>query len=271
MISTILLTGLLAASPTGKTQTHVVVPAPAFPGQTSTINILEWDSNQLPKIYERSDQLPFTDDEIAKLAKAGFDPAQMVKMIEERRCACDASAEGLIKLKNAGVHKDVLAAVSLHSLKPNRGLFLDVLVDFTGDGSQARENFLYFFIDDGDLTRVFTANISDLLGRRNQHEEMVDRSDILLAKRVRRIRLPGEVALKVYGKHTVLVAASANPTLTHPAQLTQAERDRAQVYTFDYPRSSLQSVCRLTAGYRRDPVLAYKWRFMGSRFECEWN
>ena len=28
---------------------------------------------------------------------------------------------------------------------------------------------------------------------------------------------------------------------------------------------------RLTAGYRRDAVLAYKWNFEGSRFECEWN
>jgi hypothetical protein len=248
------------------------VPALPFPpGTTQTVNIIQWDANSLPKVYQRSDQLPLTTEELAKLAKAGFEPAQMVKMLEERRCACDVSADGLIKLKEAGVHKDVLAAASTHSLKPNRALFLDVVLDFTGEGSQAKEGFLYFFIDDGDVTRVFSANLPELLGRKNSHESMVDQSDILRARQVRRIRLPGEVPLKVYGKHQVLVVASANPALSHPSQLTALEKSSAQTYALDYPRSSLQSLCRLNAAYKRDPVLAYKWKFMGSRFECEWN
>ncbi len=100
---------------------------------------------------------------------------------------------------------------------------------------------------------------------------MVDRSDILRTRTVRRIELPGSVPLKTYGPHRVLVVASAKPTLTHPSQLTEQERAKAQLYTFEYPRSSLQSLCRLTAGYRQDAVLSYKWRFEGSRFECEWN
>src|SRR4051794_5399877 len=70
---------------------------PTFPaGAQQTVNIVNWDSNHLPRVYERSDQLPLTDEEVAKLAKAGFDSMQMVKMIEERRCMCDASADGLI-------------------------------------------------------------------------------------------------------------------------------------------------------------------------------
>jgi hypothetical protein len=69
----------------------------------------------------------------------------------------------------------------------------------------------------------------------------------------------------------VLVASSANPSLTHPSQLTNQERAGAQTYSLDYPRSSLQSLCLLTAGYKRDAVLTYRWRFVGSRFECEWN
>ena len=76
---------------------------------------------------------------------------------------------------------------------------------------------------------------------------------------------------KTYGKHTVLVASSGNPTLTHPSQLSELERSKAQTYTLEYPRASLENLCRLTAGYRRDPVLADRWRFQGSRFECEWN
>ncbi|XXF76545.1 hypothetical protein P2318_26320 [Myxococcaceae bacterium GXIMD 01537] len=243
-----------------------------FPtGDVQTINIVEWNSNQLPRIYERSDQLPLTDEEVAKLAQAGFSSEQVVKMLEERRCACDASADGLIKLKKAGVDAAVLAAVSTHALKPHRELNLLVTMDFSGESRVARENFLYFFVDDGDLTRVFTANISDLLSRNNAHDTAVDRSDLLRARTVRRIQLAGLVPLKTYGAHKVMVAASASPTLTHPDQLTPLERSKAQLYNFDYPRSSLQSVCRLTAGYRRDAVLAYKWRFEGSRFECEWN
>jgi len=33
----------------------------------------------------------------------------------------------------------------------------------------------------------------------------------------------------------------------------------------------LQSLCRLTAGYKRDAKIVDRWRFQGSRFECEWN
>lgn len=247
------------------------VPVLPFPGETQTLNIIQWDPNQLPRIYERTDQLPLSDEEVAKLTQAGFDEASIVRMIEQRRCACDASADGLIRLKKAGATQRVLDAVSTHALGPNRGLELLVTLDFTGESRTAREGFLYFFVEDGDLTRVFSLNLPELLGRQNANETMVDRSDILRARTVRRIQLSGPVMLKTYGPHRVLVAASANPTLTHPSQLTETERAKAQLYTFEYPRVSLQSLCRLTAGYKRDAVLTYKWHFQGSRFECEWN
>lgn len=259
----------LAATATGIRGEVPVLPFP--PGETQTINIIQWDSNALPKVYQRSDQLPLTTEDIAKLSKAGFDAPRIVKMIEERRCACDASADGLVALKQQGVSPDVLVAVSTHALRPNRELLLEVTLDFVGEGSEARENTLYFFIDDGDVTRVLTVNLADLLGEKREHDSFVDRSDILRAKRVRRIQLPGELPLKTYGKHVVLVASSANPTLSHPSQLTEDERRRAQTYSFEFPRSSLQNVCRLNAGYKRDAVLSYKWKFVGSRFECEWN
>ncbi|KFE63483.1 hypothetical protein [Hyalangium minutum] len=259
-------------TPNATSSRGTVVPTLPFPtGEVQTLNLIEWNSQQLPRIYERSDQLPLTDEEVAKLSKAGFSSAQLVKMIEERRCACDASADGLIRLKQAGVHADVLSAISLHSLPPNRALNLLVTLDFTGESRGAREAFLYFFVEDGDVTRVLSLNIPELLSNQNAHDTMVDRSDILRARTVRRIQLPGSVPLKTYGPHRVMVAASAKPTLTHPSELTAQERAKAQLYTFEYPRSSLQSLCRLTAGYRQDAVLGYKWRFEGSRFECEWN
>ena len=83
--------------------------------------------------------------------------------------------------------------------------------------------------------------------------------------------LPGQLLLKTYGRHTLVVASSASPSLTHPSQLKSQDRSAAQVYLFDYPRASLQSLCRLTAGYRRDAQIVDRWRFQGSRFECEWN
>lgn len=243
-----------------------------FPAEgEARINILHWDANALPRIYQRSDQLPLSDEDLVKLSKAGFEAPQLVKMIEERRCACDASADGLIRLRQQGVPAEVISAVSLHALRPNRAMNLDVKIDFTGESNEARENFLYFFVEDGDFTRVLTANIGDLLSKQHPHEATVDRSDILIARKVRRIELPGEIPLKTYGAHRLMVVAAARPTLTHPSQLTELERSRAQVYTFDYPRSSIQNLCRLTVGYKRDVVLTYRWHYMGSRFECEWN
>jgi hypothetical protein len=280
MLAHALLSGLVlavagqTASMSTSTGVRGEVPVLPFPtGEVETINIIQWDANALPKIYQRSDQLPLTDEDLTKLAKAGFKAPQLVKMIEERRCACDASADGLIKLKEAGVPDEVLQAVSLHGLRPNRSIFLDITLDFAAykPSNQIRDSFLYVFVEDGEVTRVLTTNLADLLANPREHDSMVDRSDILRSKNVRRIRLPGELPLKNYGKHRVLIATSPNPSLTHPEQLSEQDRQKAQLYTFDYPRSSLQSVCRLNAGYQRDAVLAYKWRFSGSRFECEWN
>ncbi|MFN7130844.1 MAG: hypothetical protein ACK4N5_02100, partial [Myxococcales bacterium] len=251
-------------------------------GTTQTINVLQWDPNALPRIFQRSDQLPLTDEEITRLSKAGFEPAQIVKMIEERRCACDASADGLIRLKEQGVDKTVISAISLHALKPNRALHLVLTLDVAGAAvpvssgntanlKPARTGFLYFFVEDGKLTRVYSVNLAELATRRFQHETMVDRGDVVMAQEVRRVQLAGEVPLTTYGAHRVLVVSSSNPAITHPSQLTDAERMRAQSFTFDYPRASIQNVCRLFAAWQRDPMLPHKWDYTGSRFECEWN
>jgi hypothetical protein len=250
------------------------LPPPIMPfptGQTQTVHIVEWDGNALPRPIQRSEQLPLSDQEVLKLAKAGFDGPQLARLIEERRCACDASADGLIRFKSAGVPKDALAAISLHALKPNRALTLELTFDFAGEGNQAREGFFYFFVDDGDVTRVFSAPVGELLSRKHAHEEMVDRRDLLIAHSVRRVRIAGDVALKTYGKHTVLVAYSASPAILHPSQLGPAERAKAQGYTFVYPRSSLQSVCKVASTFKRDALLPDKWHFQGSQFACEFD
>ena len=245
------------------------LPPPASSQQN--VNLAQWDSNSLPPVYERSEQPPLTDQEVSKLTQSGFSPDQLVRLIAERQCACDASPEGLIRMRVAGVDPSVISAVSKYALKPNGALNLEVTLDFTGESRRARNAYLYVFVDDGDVTRVMSTNIDELLRRPNAHETTVDNSDILITRTVRRIVLPGQLPLKTYGRHTLVIASSANPKLTHPSQLKSQDRSAAQVYLFDYPRASLQSLCRLTAGYKRDAQIVDRWRFQGSRFECEWN
>ncbi|MCL2625916.1 MAG: hypothetical protein FWD46_03735 [Cystobacterineae bacterium] len=243
-----------------------------FPsGQAETIHIVNWQANDLPKIYERSSQLPLTDAEVLSLVKAQFTPSTIIKMIEERRCACDASAEGLIRLKKAKVSEEILKAISLHALKPNRALHLLVSLEFSGTSREARQSYVYFFIEDGELTRVFRVDVNELLNKRFLHEEELDRSDFMLTKKVRRIRLAGVLPLKTYGKRQVLVVSSANPSLKHPEQLSEKEKERAKAYSFEYPRASLQSVCELSIAHKQDLMLAHQWHFVDSRFQCEWN
>ena len=127
------------------------------------MNLAQWDSNSLPPVYERSEQPPLTDEDVSKLTQAGFPPDQLVRLIAERQCACDASPEGLIRMKVAGVDPSVISAVSRHALRPNRVLNLEVTLDFAGESRRSRNAYLYVFVDDGDVTRVMSANIDDLL------------------------------------------------------------------------------------------------------------
>src|SRR5512135_3125838 len=147
MPASLLLVALLAQTPPPP-QPLPDFPPPVAPQQQ--VNMAQWDSNSLPPVYERSEQLPLTDEEVKRLAQAGFAPDQLVRMIEERRCACDASAEGLIRLKVAGVDPSVISAVSQHALKPNRVLNLEVTLDFLGESRRARNAYLYVFVDDGE-------------------------------------------------------------------------------------------------------------------------
>lgn len=269
------------AMPPAAQSAGAVPPQPATPGAMAAlpppassqqnVNLSQWDSNQLPAVYERSDQLPVTDQDVTKMSQAGFPPDQLVRTIAERSCACDASPEGLIRLRVAGVDPSVISAVSKYALKPNRGLNLEVTLDFIGESTRSRNAYLYVFVDDGDVTRVMSTNIDELLRRPNAHETTVDNSDYFIRRTIRRIVLPGQLDLRTYGRHTMVVASSASPNLNHPSQLKAQDRSAAQVYLFDYPRASLQSTCRLTAGYKRDAKIVDRWRFQGSRFECEWN
>ena len=261
----------VAPAPSGAVVQAPAQTVPTLPPSAPSQNIAQWDSNALPPVYERSEQPPVTDDEVRRMSQSGFPPDQIVKILAERQCACDASIEGLVRMRTAGVEPSVINAVSQYALKPNRVLNLEVTLDFTGESQRARNAYLYLFVDDGDQTRVLSANVDELLRRPNAHETTVDSSDYFISHTVRRIVLPGQLNLRTYGRHTLVVASSASPNVSHPSQLRSQDRSAAQVYLFDYPRASLQSLCRLTAAYRRDAKIVDRWRFQGSRFECEWN
>lgn len=248
------------------------VLAQGFPWTSSqAIDIVKWDSvNQAPT-YSKAEQPPLTDDELIGLTQAGVGADALVRMIGERRCVCDGTGAGLSKLKKAGLPDSVLSAVSTHGRRPNRQLNMQMVFDFVGESRESKEGQLFVFVDDGPTTRVLNARLHDLLKQEWANEEVVDPNDPLVGRNVRRITFNGAVPLKTYGRHTALVAVSSNPSITHPSQLSDSERKKAQQYTFEYPRVSMNNNCRLLSSYKRDAVLEYQWRYTGSRFECAWE
>lgn len=240
-------------------------------------NIVDWDGGQLPKLYERSDQLPLKLEEVRQLSANRFSDAAIIKMLEERRCACDASVEALVGLKEAGVSEAVIAALSLHTLPPNRALDLRISLDFEGTGgadqvsNQARKGYLYLIIPDGERERVFFADLQAVLAGRWQRDALVDNTDMLLPKKVRRVAFEARVPLKVHERKKALVFTSTRPDIYKSADIPQADRAGVQTFEFDYPTSSLQQGCTLQVLYRQDAMLPDKWHLVRSHFECEWE
>ncbi len=248
---------------------------PALPAG-AVFNIVDWDGGPLPPLYERSAQLPLSLDDVLQLSEAEFGDEAIIKMLQERRCACDASVPSLIRLKQSGVSEAVIQAMSLHALAPNRHLHLVIHMDFEGLGgasavsTQARKSYLYLIIPDGDRDRVFFGNLQRAL-ERTAARTLVDNTDLLLPKPVRRASFMARVPLKVHGSKRALVFRSTRPDIYTVADIPAADRKAAQEFTFDYPASSLQSRCSLQVLHRQDVMLADRWNLERSHFECEWD
>lgn len=241
------------------------------PTRGPVVNIVEWDGGALPPVYERSDQLPLTREDILNLSRNDFTPEGIVRMVEERRFVGDASPGALIQLKKAGITPEVIQAVSRHALPPNRALTLSIHLEFEGTSAEARRRYLYVVIPDGPYERTFTADIGAVLARRWQRDIVVDQTDPLLPKQVRHVTFSGSVPLKTYGQKEVLVFASTKPDVYTSADIPRADRAGVRKYLMDYPASSLLQDCRLRVRFRQDSVLPYKWQMVGSHLECEWN
>ena len=240
-------------------------------------NIVDWDGGDLPRVYERSEQLPLTLAGIRTLSASGFADSTITKMVEERRCACDASVDALVALKRDGVKESVIQAVSLHSLAPNRALNLTITMDFEGKGGaaavsdQARRGYLYLIIPDGDRDRVFYGNLQSILSGRWQRDTAIDNTDLLMPKKVRRVSFTARVPLKAHGPRKAVVFASPKPDIYTVADIPAADVEGIQEFAFDYPVSSPLQDCSLQILHRQDAMLSNTWHLERSHFEGEWE
>ena len=240
-----------------------------IPTRGPVINIVEWDSKDLPPVYERSDQLPLTRGDIVDLSKNEFDPDDIARMIQERRFVGAASASALIDLKREGVNPEVIRAVSRHALPPNRSLNLTIRMDFEGTSTQARKRYLYLILPDGQLERVFTADLGSVLSGRWRRDIRIDHSDAMIPKHIRRITFSDRIPLKTYGSKTISVLTSAKPDIHLSQDIPEGEK--VTEFTIDYPESSLQQDCTITVRYAQDALVPYKWEMVSSHIQCEWN
>lgn len=241
------------------------------PTRGHVVNIVKWDGGELPKVYERSGQLPFTQTDVTRLVASGFDPAQIAQMIAERRYVGDASANGLIELKNNGVSVEVIQAVSKHALPPNRELHLTIHLEFEGTSKMARNRYLYIMIPDGERDRVFTADLGTILSGQWKNDMLIDNTDPLLPRQVRRITFSGRLPLKTYGEKEVRIFTSTHPNIHFAKDIPQKDLANAQVYTINYPPSSLRQDCQITIRHKQDALLAHKWELIDAHLECEWE
>ncbi len=242
-----------------------------IPTRGAVINIVTWDGKNLPPIYERSDQLPLTLEDVINLSRNDFGDEAISRMVRERRFAGNASADALIELKKAGVSKKVIQAISLHALPPNRALSLAIQLEFAGQSREARKRYLYVIIPDGPTERIFTADLGAVLAGNWRRDERVDLTDPLLPKQVRRVTFADRVPLKTYGSKTMLVFTSTKPDIFQSSDIPDADRAGIHEFAFDYPVSSPLQDCRLQVRYRQDVLLPYKWHMAGAHFQCEWN
>ena len=253
----------------------LVTTAHAKPADLPTlgpvVNIVEWSGNQLPPVYERSDQLPLTRSDLAKLSDSRFKTEQLVQMITQRRYAGDVSADGLIALQTAGIAAETIQAASLHALAPNRSIDLSITLKIDGQRSQPRTRYLYVIIPDGEIERVFTADLNQVFGGRWTSDTTTDRSDLLIPRSVRTVSFTGRIPLTNVAPRELTVFTSPRPDIHWLSELDDTTRARARTHAFKYPASSLRSDCRLLIRLYQDRMLEDNWTITGTHFECEWD
>jgi hypothetical protein len=235
------------------------------------INIVKWDGNQFPPVYERSAQRPLTAADIAELNRNGFAPEAIARMIQERRYSGDASVRGLVELTRLGLEPQVVQAVSLHALPPNRSIQVTVELAFEGASQEARKRYLYIIVPDGAHERILTADLRSVVGGSWHHDILLDHSDPVLPRQVRRVSFTDRLPLKTHGPKDMIILTSAHPDIRGSQDISPAERAGIRRFTIDYPASSPVQDCRVRIRFRQDPALPHKWDMTATHVTCEWN
>ena len=115
---------------------------------------------------------------------------------------------------------------------------------------------------------MFLGRLQTILGQKWQRDGLVDNTDLLLPKKVRRIVFESQVPLKTRGSKRAMVFTSTKPDIYTSADIPEQDRKDVQYFDFEYPASSLQSMCVLQVLYRQDALLADKWQLVRTHFEC---
>ena len=121
-----------------------------------------------------------------------------------------------MELKQAGVAEQVIQGGIAPRAAAQPLVRPDDRLDFEGLGgkatvsTQARKGYLYLIVPDGDKERVFIGNLQAILAGRWQRDALIDNTDLLLPKKVRRVTFASEVPLKTYGRKKALFLLRPN-------------------------------------------------------------
>jgi len=241
-----------------------------LPTSGPVVNIVEWDGNRLPTVYERSDQLPIDRSDLIRLSENGFKSEQLVDVISQRRYSGDVSAEGLISLKSAGLANEVIQSASLHALASNRSINLSITLEIDGQSSTPRSRYLYLIIPDGEIELVFTADLGHVFGGKWRSDTVTDQSDLLLPRSVRTVTFSGRIPLKVSGHKELKAFTATRPDIHWLSEVSEATH-HVRSHAFDYPANSNRNDCRLLIRLFQDRLLEDNWTITGTHLECEWN
>jgi len=237
--------------------------------RSQVIHIVDWEGSRLPPIYERSDQRPLSRDDIVALSSNGFKAEEIVRMIRERRYVGDASAQALIQLRHDGVPPGVVRAVSRHALPPNRSIRISLQIGLEGNAPDARGRYLYVIIPDGDIDRILTTDLGDIVAQKGNVR--VDHSDPLVPRNVREVHLNGTVPIVTNGRRDIHIVTSSRPDIWSLEDIPQKNRSGIDSFPIDVPASSLNRDCRIRLRYRQDPLLPHIWNETAARLQCEWK
>lgn len=255
----------LTAAPARAHARHEVIDLMQF--QTNDPDA--WES-----VHRQSESLPFTLDEMQKLAKAGIAEAKLLEMVRTRRLLVVADADTLIKLKKSGASDNLVAAVSAYALAPNRFIDLAIQVQVATPYQVTQAPYLYieiYNLDTKEQETLLYTDLRRLLSNKWRVDVTEDRSDPLLPQRIRSLRLWGHAPAHHAGKLEVRVLLTQKPGLMNLESLTSEEKEGLRTWQIDYPGVSLQRACELQLQLDRDAVLKDLFNVQRADFRCRWD